>query len=44
MRLIFNYLKYFFHYATFLHFLVPIFMYWTIFSKCEQFYRKVRIS
>lgn len=41
MRLIFNYLKYYHQFGTFLHFLVPIFIYWTIFSRCAQFYKKV---
>ncbi|CAG9809597.1 unnamed protein product [Chironomus riparius] len=42
MRLIFNYLKYFRQFGTFLHFLVPFFMFWTIFSKCEEFYKKIK--
>jgi len=42
MRLIFNYLKHFYQFGTFLHFPEPFFIYWTMFSKCEQFYKKVR--
>lgn len=41
MRLIFNLLKRFVDYAAFLYFIEPIFIYWILFSKCEEFYSKV---
>ena len=41
MRLIFRDLEHFADYATFLHFLEPMFIYWILFSRCEKFYAKV---
>ncbi|KAL7017415.1 hypothetical protein ACKWTF_010368 [Chironomus riparius] len=41
MRLLFNLLKRFDDFATFLYFIEPIFIYWIMFSKCEEFYSKV---
>lgn len=42
MRLIFNHLKKFYQFATFLHFPEPIFVYYILFSSCESFYRKLK--
>lgn len=41
MRVIFNHLQTFIEFATFLHFQVSVFIYWTLFSKCEKFHSKV---
>jgi len=43
MRLIFNHLKKFHSFGTFMHFPIPIFIYWLLFSRCEKFYLKVSI-
>lgn len=37
VRIIFNHLKNVSGWATFLHFIIPIFTYWTLFSSCEKF-------
>jgi len=42
MRLIFNHLKMFHSFGTFMHFPTPFFIYWLLFSRCEKFYLKVR--
>ena len=41
MRAIFGRLRKFFEFATFLHFIEPIFVFWIVFSRCEKFNQKV---
>jgi hypothetical protein len=42
IRIIYNQLKRFEQQSTFFHFFEPIFVYWTLFSRCEKFHKMVR--
>lgn len=42
-RIIFNHLKTFSGLATFLHFIIPFYTFWILFSTCEKFTKKVNL-